>query len=106
MNADEGAAVLHPGAEGGALFLGERVAARVVPDHELELAELLGVHHRASLGLEERPATSLRNRRQRRVRGLDCWTVAETVGLREDQNSSGFQSGRKSRRSLIKHRLR
>src|ERR1700730_14706310 len=97
MNAEERAAVLYPGAESGALLLGERVPAAVVPDDKLERAELLGVHDSAILGLEERPASPLRNRGQRRVRSLNRGSVAEAISLREDQDPTRFVSGRKSR---------
>src|SRR6185369_8640627 len=106
MNAEEGTAVFHPGAEGGALLLCERVAAAVVPDDELELAELLRVHHRPILCLEGRPTPALRDGGQRRVRGLNGRRVAEAVGLRKDQDSSRFESGRQSRRGFVEYRLR
>src|SRR3982751_1574080 len=106
MNAEEGAAVLYPGAESGALLLGECVPTGVAPDDKLELAELLGVHDCAILGLKERPAAALRHRGQRRVRGLNRGRVAEAIDFREDQDPTRFESGRKSRRDLIEYRLR
>src|SRR3954447_1481707 len=106
MNAHEGAAVLYPGAERSALLRGERVTACVIPDDKLEFTELLRVHDRAILSLKKRPAPTLRNRGQGRVRGLNGGRVPKSIGLGVDQNAPRFQSGRKSRRSLIKYGLR
>src|SRR6266568_4925840 len=106
MNAQKGAAFLDPSAESGPLFPGERVPAGVVPDDKLELAELLGIHDRAILGLKERRARTLRYRGQRRVCCLNRGGVAEAVGFREDQDPTWLESSRKSRRSLVEDRLR
>ncbi len=105
MGADEGTAVLQPRLERGTLRLGEHVAAGVVPDHQLEAPELLGIHHRGILGDERRPSALLRDRHKRVVRGLDRRLLAVAVGLREDQDRiRAFDVRRDLRRHRVVHR--
>src|SRR6185295_13061797 len=79
VRADEGAAVFHPRFEGRTLRFGQQIAAGVVPDHQLEAPELLGIHHGGVLGDERRPSALLRNRDERGVRRLDRGFLAIPV---------------------------